>query len=288
MTESFDWVGDEFLDGRKKLIHTVGTVTKVSYTSVGSHPYTGVFTGCDNVLIRASVGHAPDPSKTTAEGAFDNFTPGLSIKWLRDGFPSANLQVMFSTEGQKSWNFFRFDFPNHLPDANSPAIVALAKKFATATPYVQTVGLRDLAAINCKGTTVATPKYPWMVIFRPDPALQSRHPDTYRDDYMKQLKSIPSGTAYYDVYAYATPQTTTPVKIGSIKTISASVSSYWGDESFFFRHNFMEYDLKENPSWEAYTPKPFALQILLEENTTPAEVKPEPKKHCPFGKPNLK
>ena len=34
------------------------------------------------------------------------------------------------------------------------------------------------------------------------------------------------------------------------------VTSYWGDEHMFFRHQKMDDDLKLRPEWEPYTPKP--------------------------------
>lgn len=71
--------------------------------------------------------------------------PGMGLKFLRDGMQSANLVSMYSVNGQPSWNFFANDFSNHIGPATSASLELLAAKFATATPYVQTVGLSDFS-----------------------------------------------------------------------------------------------------------------------------------------------
>jgi len=252
--QSFDWDGDELLDGRKKLIHTVGTVAKTEFISTGDHSYTGVFKGCQNVLLRPSIAHTQDISKSTAEGAHDNFVPGFSIKFLRDGASSANVQAMFSLDGQKSWNFFKNDFANHVGATSSFALRLLGLKFSTVTDYIQTIGLKDLAVVECNGQKSMSPKYPFMLIFKPNETMRNKFPDNYEQDYLEQLKSVEVGSELYDVYALDQPESH-PTKIGTLKTTSKMVTSHWGDESLFFKHNHMEIDLKENPSWEAYIPK---------------------------------
>ena len=122
---------------RRKLIHSVGVVGKVEWKSVGSHPYTGVFTGAQNCLIRLSLASKPniEVKKTT---------PGFALKFLRDGMDSANVVAMDSVDGQESWNFFLRNFSNHIPTP-SMAIAPLAVKFATATKNIGQVGLSNMA-----------------------------------------------------------------------------------------------------------------------------------------------
>ena len=273
MKDSFDVTGDEFQNGRLKLIHTVGRIAKAEFISSGDHGYSGVFEGSTQLLVRFSCAKEPDYKKSTAEGAFDNFTPGMALKFLRDGHPSANLQAMFSVNGQSSWNFFKNDFSNHVESGIGFALKALALKFSSATDYVQTMGLRDLAIINEKGGIRSPAKYPFKLIFRPTPDVKNRVPDNFTVDYMTQLGSITSGTTIYEVYAIDQP-TQKEKKIGIIKTTSKMASSHWGDESLFFRHNYMDADLKENPSWTNYVPK---FSIFGSSNTTEGE-----KKKCPF------
>jgi hypothetical protein len=44
-------------------------------------------------------------------------------------------------------------------------------------------------------------------------------------------------------------------KIGALKLNGNLVKSKWADESLFFRHGFMDDDLKEYSTWTRYTPK---------------------------------
>lgn len=276
MKPSFDVVGDEFQAGRKKLIHTVGGVVKAQFISTNDHFYTGIFEGCNNVLIRLSIAKKQDISKSNAKGAADNFAPGMAIKFLRDGFPSANVQAMYSVNGQESWNFFKNNFSNHIPSATGLQFKALGLKFSTATSYIQTVGLRDIAAITEKGDLVPKPIYPFELIFKPAEELRNKYTDEYSTDYMDQLKSVPKGTLLYSVYAISKP-TRIHEKIGELRTTSEVISSRWGDESLFFRHNYMDIDLMENPSWKDYVP-----EFSIFGGNKDLEVKE--KKKCPFSK----
>jgi len=94
-----NWVGDTFKDElleRKKYIHSVGNVGKVKLVPVANDAgYTGVFEGCDYGYVRLSCAAQPN----TAKPAEANFIPGMGLKLLRDGVPSANLVAMYSVNG---------------------------------------------------------------------------------------------------------------------------------------------------------------------------------------------
>jgi hypothetical protein len=53
------------------------------------------------------------------------------------------MVAMFSVDGQRSWNFFKNDFTNHIPAAENTAQKILAKKFMQGTPFITYVGLSD-------------------------------------------------------------------------------------------------------------------------------------------------
>ena len=278
MTKSFDILGDEFLDGRKKYIHTVGRIAKAQFVSTGDHPYTGVFRGTSELLIRLSCAKEPDTKKTTAVDAYDNFAPGMALKFLRNGSSSANIVAMFSTNGQNSWNFFKNDFSNHVPSSQGATLKALGLVFSSATSYIQTIGLKDLALQDTNGVIYNPSKYPFKLIFRPTDQLRSKYSDYLSVDFMSQLAAVSSGTTLYDVYAIDQPNQKEK-KIGSIKTTSQMTSSLWGDESMYFRHNYMDIDLEENPSWINYVPEfsIFGSKLAVEDVKTKDE-----KKKCPF------
>ncbi len=119
-----DTYKNDFFGARVKYIHSVGTVAQAKFVPVAnSAGYTGMWSeGCDNVFIRYSIAKADDTTKTTPAEAYDNFTPGIALKFLRDGVPSANLVAMKSVNGQDSWNPFKYDFSNHIGAAEGVAL----------------------------------------------------------------------------------------------------------------------------------------------------------------------
>ena len=83
---------------RTKYIHPVGVVSKCKFVSTGNHPFTGIFEGADHGFCRLSCGLKPSSSKP--------LTPGLSIKFLRTGVPSADLVNSHLPNREGDWNFF--------------------------------------------------------------------------------------------------------------------------------------------------------------------------------------
>jgi len=134
------------LSTRKKYIHSVGATGKVRFVSSGNHPYTGIFEGANHGIIRLS-----SAAKPTADGK-QALAPGMGLKFLRDGVDSANLVSMWSVDAQPGdWNFFSHDFFTHIGSASSAATIALGKKFAISTKYIQEIGLSDFAEYNTEG-----------------------------------------------------------------------------------------------------------------------------------------
>jgi len=70
MKDTFDWVSDTFMEKRKKYIHTCGSIGKVEFIAEKSSPYTGIFEGCKNVLLRLSLAKEPDVSKNLCSTGF--------------------------------------------------------------------------------------------------------------------------------------------------------------------------------------------------------------------------
>ena len=103
-----------------KRIHSVGNVATVKYESIGTHSYTGMFKGADHALVRLSLAEGAKPEATT---------PGIGVKFFRDGMKSANFVAMYTLNGQQkgqkidndAGNFFANPFSNHVPDPNEKA-----------------------------------------------------------------------------------------------------------------------------------------------------------------------
>jgi hypothetical protein len=107
---------------RKKLIHTVGSIAQVEFIAASDSPYTGLFKGSKNALIRLSTAKGFDADKEPLE----NFTPGISLKLLKDGKPSVNCMAMYGVNGVPTWNPFTYDASNHIPAASGVALTLVA------------------------------------------------------------------------------------------------------------------------------------------------------------------
>ena len=92
----FDSPGDQlpchWWGCRKKTIHAVGNVGKISWESMGDHQYTGIFKGSDTGFARLSSASPVDNDKP-------HMVPGFGIKFLRDGRDSANFVAMNTVDG---------------------------------------------------------------------------------------------------------------------------------------------------------------------------------------------
>ena len=278
--EVFDTKGDEFDCGftgcRNKTIHSQGNVGKIEWVDMGGHPYTGIFKGGDSGYVRMSSAKPVDAKKHT-------MTPGMGVKFLRDGVDSANFVAMYSVDGQDSLNFFEHDWNNHIPDPHDATLIPLELRFKTATDYIQTVGLSDMAMYAQDGTE-ESPVFPWALRFVPsgDFAFPA---ETYDTTFLDYLQTIPEGSTLFNVYAMDQPAELGGQEqlIAQMKTKSTMVTSNWGDEHMFFRHQRMDDDLKYKPEWEPYTPNPKPLfsrvgKMFHDEKA----VKTEEAQPCPF------
>jgi len=234
-----------FYGHRQKYIHSVGVVGTGEWRSVGDHGYTGVFTGSQNVIMRMSLASQPDPDKLKT-------TPGIALKFLRDGLESGNMVAMFSVDGQQSWNFFRNNITNHIPPLDSLALAPLGTKFATATRNIGQVGLSDMARFAESGSESSPPVFPFSLNFVPTGEIS--FPDEYVQSFTADLMTIPSGSTLYKVYALDKP-----VELGGTEThiadlvLSTSLTtSKWGDQHLFFRHQTVEDDTSLQQTWGQY------------------------------------
>ena len=143
MCPTFNTEGDQLPLLRRKYVHTVGTVGKVEWVDTGGHPYTGIFQGARQGIARFSFAKKPSPPALKT-------TPGMGLKFLRDGMDSANLLALFDIAGQESWNFFENTFTNHIPEVSGVAN-ALMEKFYTATNNIRQVRRRRRKALDSGG-----------------------------------------------------------------------------------------------------------------------------------------
>ena len=199
----FDTVGDElacYWNGcRNKTIHIQGVVSKIEWISSDDHPYTGMFKGSDAGYIRMSSAKPVVPFS-------NSLAPGMGVKLLRDGKDSANFVAMYSVDGQDSLNWFANDFTNHIPTPQSASLKPLLARFATETELIQTVGLSEMAGTDQYGNSENSNVFPWSLRFSPTgefdfPSTAAERSSSWIDD----LKSIPSGSILYKIYAMDKP-----------------------------------------------------------------------------------
>jgi len=259
MDTTFDFEGDDFpTQGliiktlRKKLIHSVGAVVETRYVSLNS-TYSGLYgSGCSNALLRFSIAVQ---AKTTGEE--DAFTPGIAIKFLRSGVPSANIFAMYSLMGQPGFNFFKHDLSSHVPElsTNAPNTLQLLRiKFQTGSTYAAFVGSSSLAEYDENGRAFPRPIFPFRLHFHPNTTLHNALPDNYTGvDFEDQIVSlIKPGQHIYDVYAQETPIRDDLTLIGKVYAKAAPTRSFFADKSLFMQHTRFEADLAHYPQWEGY------------------------------------
>ena len=237
--------GDEMPGGRHKYIHTVGTVARVQWRDLGTHPYTGLFRGADHGIVRLSLAKEPDTDDLTT-------VPGLGLKFLRDGMDSANLVAMFSLDGQESWNFFKNDFSNHI-GPGSASNLPIKIKFANYVMHIQQVGLSDWSTRDQTGTLVSSPVFPYRLRFHPTGDI--KFSDTYTRPHTEDLVTLQNGSTLYEIYALDKPEEMFGKEkhIANLVMVSEMITSRWGDKQLFFRHQDMAEDLKIQPEWVEFT-----------------------------------
>jgi len=242
-------------DGRYKLIHSVGGAASVSL-ELEANPYTGLFQQANYGLIRFA--SAKEPKEGAGVAALDGgFTPGMGIKFLRDGKPSANVVFLHKLTPQESWNFFKNTQSNHLSVGGlGTAENLLKKKFETSgSDWVNMVGLSDMARFGEDGAEVSDEeiKFPFQLLLVPTDEMASRFSDEYERPLIEQLRTIESGSVLYELYAKE-DYDAAPALIGRLKTTSAIESSVFADSKLFLKHQLMEEDFALRPEWTVRCP----------------------------------
>ncbi|MBD9424354.1 peroxidase [Pseudomonas sp. PDM15] len=232
--------------GYEKAMHPHGVMAKVKFAAVPGNPYTGLFQGSENGLLRLSV--AGDP-------AANGFQPGLAWKAFVDGKPSQNVSALYTLSGQGSnHNFFANELSQFvLPETNDTLGTTLLFSLVSLKPTLLRVD--DMAEVTQTGQAVTTVKAPTQIYFVPKPELRSIF-STAAHDFRNDLVTLAAGTKLYDVYAtsmeiktsiipstnrsYAQQRRNSAVKIGEMELTSPFIASSFGDNGVFFKHQRSE------------------------------------------------
>jgi len=237
---TFDSNSDTFPQKRDKTIHSIGVVGGIKFESAGGHPYQGLFKGAEHGMVRFSSAKQPDSS---------GVTPGMGLKFFRDGRRSANFVSMYSLDGQPctDGDFFQHEWSNHIPMTDNFGLKIIAAKFWQASYCPLMVGLSDMAS-EADGVAPAPGTFPFQLVFKP--VVSSPCSCNDYSACLSNLASISPGTKLFDVEARGSPGASTQ-HIGTISLTSHLQQSQWGDEKFFIQHQNMEDDFAIHPEWLA-------------------------------------
>lgn len=233
--------GDELEPGRRKLIHAFGAEARlrlvISPQAAGG--YSGIFrSGAECVIGRFSL--AAKPTNDTS-------IPALALKIFIGGDrPSVNLPLMHSVDGQTGHNFFAQTFSNILPPAIalpkrllSSGFERSAVEFGAKDTNPGRLTLEHLAGTLPDGHRIPAPNAPHQLLFKPTAQARALMQDaSARDDFRLKLAGLPVGQAVYDIYTLAEGEATENASLlGQLLLAAPLVSSRYGDEKLFFRHN---------------------------------------------------
>ena len=239
-------VSDVSPPGYSKPIHAYGAMATVAFEPAGSHPYTGLFKGSDCGLLRLSV--------TADPGDMGAVAPGLAWKAFVDGARSENVSALYTLTGQgDDHNLFANEMSQYvLPETDSLASTIL---FSLVTSKPTRLMVDDMAEVMQDGTRVSSPKAPTQIYFVPTNEVRDRF-SSAAHDFRDDLVELPAGTTVYDVYAtdrairtswfpwvtrrYQRERRDSAVRIGSLTLTSPFITSQFGDNGVFFKHQRYE------------------------------------------------
>lgn len=224
-----------------KYLHRRGSIAKVKIVPV-SRKYTGIFEGAECALLRLSLTYKVSGGKPVA--------PGLALKVLRDGIPSANVSALVSLNGQgKDHNFFKLPMSNIVPAGSGIGQKLVHKLFRKVTRYPEELLVEHMASERASGARVKTIVSPRQLFFVPAAKLEF---PSEKHDVREDFARIPAGTKIYELRALPEQYRTfdydeyTPERaesfaaesehVADIVTTSEFVSSAFGDDGIFFRH----------------------------------------------------
>lgn len=228
-------------EGWVKYLHRRGSLAKVKIVPVSSK-YTGVFEGSECALLRLSLTYKVAGGKPVA--------PGLALKILRDGNPSANVSALVSLNGQKrDWNFFKYPMSNVVPPGDGIGQDLVHRLFKRVSHYPEELLVDDMAAMNVRGEKAVRVISPRQLFFVPSSQIKfSSDEHEVREDFaaipegtkVYELRALPEKYAREDYSQYTQEKAEAFVKesehIADIVTTSEFVSSAFGDDGIFFRH----------------------------------------------------
>jgi hypothetical protein len=230
-------------EGWVKYLHAVGSVAKIEFVPASDTPFTGIFQGARCGLTRLSLTF--DPSKK-------GVAPGAAFKFFIDGLSSVNFSALPSLRPQgQNYNFFAHPMSNVVPQWSNPGAQLIRWIFKKVTHFPEWISLAELAEVTQAGTSVSVANAPFQVFLVPEVSNSFSESPTrdVRTDFAKIPVNVvlfkiyvPDATKYkhFDYSKYSEEDRerlrTGAKYIGKIVTRSKFISSRFGDDVLFFRH----------------------------------------------------
>jgi hypothetical protein len=214
----------DVLEPRTKLSHPFGVVAAAEFRADPGTRAGGVLDGAP-ILVRLSISGHPD------EGGF---SPSMAIKFFIDGFPSVNVHLTASIDGQEGdQDFFRDPLTNILPTPTSAAgklsRPLLARIIGQEDPFrmdIDHLAFRDRSGAICYDCEA-----PHQILFRPRLTSAPQRAGDFRE----ALMAIPAASELYEAWVRYAPDGEL-VRAGAVVTTSEFVASEFGDRVLHFHH----------------------------------------------------
>ena len=196
----------------------------------------------------------------------------MGFKCFRDGVSSGDFVAMWQLDGfakhpeghAQSCSYFSVPFMTHVEARDDLPFKQklLAYAFDQVDPVPNFISLHGFAEFTQDGKHESSPNFPFALFFKPTAAAAALPCKPWEDqakplkpsDALQQLLEISPGMTLYDVFAVRKPfmggsGSPDMIHVGSVTAEAPGVTSKYGDENLFFRHDFFARDLQVYPEW---------------------------------------
>ena len=113
------------------------------------------------------------------------------------------------------------------------------------------VGISNLCTHDQNGNHATLVNIPFKLTIVPTAEInfKEEHPPSM-EMFMQQFTAIPIGSKLYTLKAHVNPSDDKGITLGVLTNTDHCVISQYGDEKLFFRHQYIEDDIKLRPDWK--------------------------------------
>lgn len=238
--------GDWWPDPRTPSIHPFGVVALGQFSPERRLDDLGLFGQDCTVVLRYSIA-----TQVGADHSGDQWplSPGIAIKWLVDGLPSRNLQLVVAVEGIDDLDFLGHTFTTYPAEPNFdryPHLEFLLRRFQTARALAggtdlgreRQIPIGPMTAVRRDGTTVPNPQQLDAVTLEHSSEAKRTFPrmsrwDEFREHLATCSRTLHRQTPFVSLLGLKQGQR---FKLGDIWLHEPLHTSRFGDQQLFFSH----------------------------------------------------